>query len=124
MQVATGTSIVNRIAIGRIRVYKRPEYKIGEEIVADPVPELKRFEDARVKVQAQQNVLYEKAVKAAGEDSAAIFQFHAMMLDDDDLLDSIKSIIVEQKHTAEYAAQRGFENTAQMFSEMDYGCGE
>lgn len=119
MQVATGTSIVNRIAIGRIRVYKRPEYKIGEEIVADPVPELKRFEDARVKVQAQQNVLYEKAVKAAGEDSAAIFQFHAMMLDDDDLLDSIKSIIVEQKHTAEYAAQRGFENTAQMFSEMD-----
>ena len=119
MQVATGTSIVNRIAIGRIRVYKRPEYKIGEEIVADPVPELKRFEDARVKVQAQQNVLYEKAVKAAGGDSAAIFQFHAMMLDDDDLLDSIKSIIVEQKHTAEYAAQRGFENTAQMFSEMD-----
>ena len=119
MQVATGTSIVNRIAIGRIRVYKRPEYKSGEEIVADPVPELKRFEDARVKVQAQQNVLYEKAVKAAGEDSAAIFQFHAMMLDDDDLLDSIKSIIVEQKHTAEYAAQRGFENTAQMFSEMD-----
>ena len=119
MQVATGTSIVNRIAIGRIRVYKRPEYKIGEEIVADPVPELKRFEDARVKVQAQQNVLYEKAVKAAGEDSAAIFQFHAMMLDDDDLLDSIKSIIVEQKHTAEYAAQRGFENTAQMLSEMD-----
>lgn len=119
MQVATGTSIVNGIAIGKIRYFKMPEYKIDENIVEDPIPELDRFEKARVKVQAQQQVLYDRAVKSAGEDTAAIFQFHADMLDDDDLLDAVKTIIVEQKHRAEYAAKQGFANVAQMFKEMD-----
>lgn len=119
MQVGTGVSIVNRIAIGKIRIYKTPEYKINEETVPDPIPELKRYEDARKKVQEQQQVLYDKAVASAGEDSAAIFQFHADMLDDDDLNDAVKTIIVEQHRSAEYAAKQGFANVAQMFKEMD-----
>jgi phosphotransferase system enzyme I (PtsI) len=119
MQVATGISILNGIAIGKIRIFKAPEYKISEDLVDDPIPELNRFEKARLKVQEQQHVLYEKAVASAGEDSAAIFEFHADMLDDDDLLDAVKSIIVDQKHTAEYAARQGFGNMAQMFKEMD-----
>ncbi|MEE8815487.1 MAG: phosphoenolpyruvate--protein phosphotransferase [Lachnospiraceae bacterium] len=119
MQVGTGVSIVNRIAIGKIRIYKTPEYKINEETVPDPIPELKRYEDARKKVQDQQQVLYERAVASAGEDSAAIFQFHADMLDDDDLNDAVKTIIVEQHRSAEYAARQGFNNVAQMFKEMD-----
>ncbi len=119
MQVATGISILNGIGIGKIRIYKTPEYKINESLVEDAIPELTRFENARLKVQAQQQVLYEKAVVEAGEDSAAIFQFHADMLDDDDLLDAVKTIIVDQKHTADYAAKHGFDNVATMFSEMD-----
>lgn len=119
MQVATGSSILNGIAIGKIRIYKAPKFEINESLVDDPIPELNRFESARVKVQEQQQVLYDKAVEAAGEESAAIFQFHMDMLDDDDLLDAVKTIIVEQHHTAEYAAQHGFENVAQMFKDMD-----
>ena len=119
MQVGTGTSVLNRIAIGKIRIFKPKEYNISEETVADPIPELDRFEKARVKVQDEQRELYDKAVIAAGEETAAIFEFHADMLDDDDLLDSVKSIIVEQNHTAEYAVRQGFANMAQMFSDMD-----
>ncbi len=119
MQVGTGTSVLNRIAIGKIRIFKPKEYNINEETVADPIPELDRFEKARVKVQEEQRELYDKAVIAAGEETAAIFEFHADMLDDDDLLDSVKSIIVEQNHTAEYAVRQGFANMAQMFSDMD-----
>ena len=47
MQVATGTSILNGIAIGKIKIYKAPVYKIDDSLVNDPIPELKRFEDAR-----------------------------------------------------------------------------
>ncbi len=119
MQVGTGTSVLNRIAIGKIRIFKPKEYNISEETVADPIPELDRFEKARVKVQDEQRELYDKAVVAAGEETAAIFEFHADMLDDDDLLDSVKSIIVEQNHTAEYAVRQGFANMAQMFSDME-----
>ncbi|SKB55308.1 phosphotransferase system, enzyme I, PtsI [Lachnospiraceae bacterium] len=119
MQVGTGTSVLNRIAIGKIRIFHQKEYKINEEFVEDPIPELDRFEKARVKVQEDQRILYDKAAASAGEESAAIFEFHADMLDDDDLIDSCKTIIVEQKHTAEYAVKQGFANTAQMFHDMD-----
>ncbi len=119
MQVGTGTSVLNRIAIGKIRIFHQKEYKINEEFIEDPIPELDRFEKARVKVQEDQRILYDKAVASAGEESAAIFEFHADMLDDDDLIDSCKTIIVEQKHTAEYAVKQGFANTAQMFRDMD-----
>ena len=103
MQVGTGISILNGIAIGKIKIFKAPTYEISDSLVDDPIPELDRYEKARVKAQEQQNALYEKAVRAAGEDSAGIFEFHAEMLDDDDLNDSVKSIIADQKHTAEYA---------------------
>lgn len=119
MQVGTGISILNGIAIGKIKIFKAPTYEISDSLVEDPIPELDRYEKARVKAQEQQNALYEKAVKAAGEDSAGIFEFHAEMLDDDDLNDSVKSIIADQKHTAEYAVKQGFANMAQMFKEMD-----
>jgi len=119
MKVATGTKIVGGISIGKIRVYKPPVYEISEEKTEDPIPELNRFESARVKVQEQQHALYEKAVKEAGEDSAAIFEAHEMMLDDDDLIDACKEIMVEQKQKAEYAVRQGFDNMAQMFRDMD-----
>ena len=119
MRVATGTKIVGGIAIGKIRVYKPPVYEVSEATIEDPIPELNRFEAARVKVQEQQHALYEKAVKEAGEESAAIFEAHEMMLDDDDLIDACKEIMVEQKHTAEYAVRQGFDNAAQMFLDMD-----
>ncbi len=119
MQVGTGISILNGIAIGKIKIFKAPTYEISDSLVEDPIPELDRYEKARVKAQEQQNALYIKAVKAAGEDSAGIFEFHAEMLDDDDLNDSVKSIIADQKHTAEYAVKQGFANMAQMFKEMD-----
>ncbi len=119
MKVATGTKIVGGIAIGRIRIYKPPVYEISEDTVEDPIPELNRFESARLKVQQQQHVLYEKAVKEAGEESAAIFEAHEMMLDDDDLIDACKEIMVEQRRSAEYAVRQGFDNAAQMFLDMD-----
>ena len=119
MRVATGTKIVNGIAIGKIRVYKPPVYEINEAEIEDPIPELARFEAARVKVQEQQHALYEKALKEAGEDSAAIFEAHEMMLDDEDLIDACKEIMAEQKRTAEYAVREGFDNMAQMFLDMD-----
>ena len=48
----------------------------------------------------QLQALYDKAVVEAGEDHAAIFEIHMMMLDDDDYLDSITEIINTQGKSA------------------------
>ncbi|MBR0079955.1 MAG: phosphoenolpyruvate--protein phosphotransferase [Synergistaceae bacterium] len=118
MQVYKGTKIVNGIAIGKIKIYKAPVYEINEELVSDIAAEIERFESARVKVQEEQNALYDKEIKEGHKDTAGIFEAHAMMLDDDDLIDSCKEIIGEG-HTAEYAVREGFEGAAEMFRNMD-----
>jgi len=119
MVVATGKSILNRIGIGKIKIYKAPVYDINDGIVENPDKELQRFEDALQKAIDQQGILYEKALKDAGEESAAIFEAHQMMLEDEDLQDSTREIITEQKRSAEYATKTAFDNYAQMFAEMD-----
>jgi len=77
METAAGSSINGGIAIGKIRIFKTPDYVIDPVPSADPAIELARFEEARGKVQEQQNALYEKAAASAGEKSAEIFLFHA-----------------------------------------------
>ena len=119
MQVATGKSILNGIAIGKIKIYKAPKLEIPMGLVEDTDAEVARFDEAVEKVIDQQNVLYEKAKITAGEDSAAIFEVHAMMMQDDDLLDAVKEIIENQKRSAEYAVQQAFDNQAKVFGDMD-----
>ena len=54
MQVATGKSILNGIAIGKIRIYKVPERVINDSLIEDTDAELERFEAA--KAQARERV--------------------------------------------------------------------
>lgn len=119
MQVATGKSVLNGIAIGKIKVYKAPKLEIDDSLIDDVEGELARFDDARGRAIEQQNALYEKAVIDAGEDSAEVFSVHSMMLEDDDLIDATNEIIKTQKHTAEYAVKVAFDNQAKVFAEMD-----
>ena len=119
MQVATGKCILNGIAIGKIKVYRAPETVISDRQIDDVGAETARFEEARQKAIAQQNALYEKALAEAGEETAAVFEVHGMMLDDDDLVDAIREIITKQRKTAEYAVKTACDNQAKIFAEMD-----
>ncbi|MBR1437815.1 MAG: phosphoenolpyruvate--protein phosphotransferase, partial [Synergistaceae bacterium] len=119
MEVFKGTKIVNGIAIGKIKIYKAPVYEINEGLISDIAAELERFESARLKVQEDQNALYDKEMKEGHKDTAGIFEAHAMMLDDEDtLIDPCKEIMAEG-HTAEYAVREAFDNAAKEFSEME-----
>ena len=61
MQVGTGKSILNGIAIGKLKIYKKKDTVISAAEVADTAAEEARFEDARAKAIDQQTALYEKA---------------------------------------------------------------
>ena len=119
MQVATGKSILNGIAIGPLRIYKKVETETAVTSTLTPEAELARFEEARVKAQEQLGALYDKALAEVGEDNAAIFEIHQMMLDDEDYLDAVKGVIETQNATAEYAASTTGENFSAMFAAMD-----
>lgn len=114
-----GKSVYGGIAIGKIHVMAKSEQFIVRHKVENQDKEIERFEAAKTEAQRQLSVLYDKAVKEVGEASAAIFEVHQMMLDDDDYLDSIKNIISEQCVNAEYAIGVTADNFADMFSSMD-----
>lgn len=119
MQVATGKSILNGIAIGPLRIYHKEETAISAATALSPAEEWKRFEAACEKAKEQLAGLYEKALKEMGEENAAIFEIHQMMLEDEDYLDAIKSSIETRKTTAEYAVSTTGDNFSDSFAAMD-----
>ena len=119
MKVATGKSILNGIAIGTIRCLRRPAVQAAVSSTLTPEEERKRFEQARRQAQSQLKALYDNAVSEVGEENAAIFDIHSMMLDDEDYLDAVRCIIDTQGATAEHAVHTTGENFAAAFAAMD-----
>ena len=118
MITATGKSILKGIAIGKVKFFKKEQAKISD-VVSDVETELKKFEEAKKKAQTQLRALYDKAVVEAGENYAAIFQIHIMMLDDNNFVTSIQEIIKNQKKSAAYAVKTAGETFAEKFASMD-----
>lgn len=119
MQVATGKSILKGIAIGPLRIYRKAAQQTAVSSTLTPNEEWERFDAARKKAQEQLGTLYEKALNEVGEDNAAIFEIHQMMLDDEDYLEAVKGILETQGATAEYATSKTGENFAAAFAAMD-----
>ena len=89
MMEFTGKSVYKGITIGKVLVFKKRDSQIKRTKIEDAQAEIQRVETACGQAKAQLQALYDKAVKEVGEASAAIFEVHQMMLEDDDYLDSI-----------------------------------
>ena len=119
MQVATGKSILGGVAIGPLRVYRKEETQTAAASALTAEEELARFDAAREKAKEQLRALYDKALEEVGEDNAAIFEIHQMMLEDDDYIDAVRSIVENQGATAEYAVATTGDNFAAAFADME-----
>ena len=119
MVKCSGKSVLKGIAAGKLYLYRKKEFVLTQEKVGDPEAEIERFEEARQKACSQLDVLYEKAVKEAGEEQAMIFDVHRIMLDDGDYLDAIREEIRSTGVNAAYAVNVTGERFAQMFASMD-----
>ena len=119
MEKLTGKSILKGIAIGKILFYQKGEQSVKRVKIEDTQAEIKRYESAREKAVLQLKELYKKAVKEVGEVNAAVFDVHAMMVEDGDYVDSIVNIIETQQVNAEYAVAVTGDNFSKMFAEMD-----
>ena len=119
MEKYAGKSILKGTAIGRILCYSKGEQVVQRRSAADAEAEKARYEAAKETAARQLNELYEKALKEVGEVNAAIFEVHAMMLEDEDFNDSIFNMIDGQKVNAEYAVAATGDNFSKMFAQME-----
>ena len=115
----SGKAVYKGIVLGKITVLKKKEHLIKREKITDAEAEIERLEHAGRKAQEQLKELYDKAVKEVGEASAAIFEVHQMMLEDEDYLDAIHNMIRTEMVAAEYAVAVTGDNFSEMFASMD-----
>lgn len=109
-----GKSVFPGITIGPLALFHRNTISTVAHEISDVDDEIKRFHDARNTSMEQLQVLYDKAVEKVGEEQAAVFEVHQMMLEDDDYIESIEGQIRDEHINAEAAV----ENTAQQFADM------
>ena len=119
MQCFQGKSVYKGIAMGPVVVLKKNDYQVKRTRIEDAEAEAARVDVALKASQEQLQKRYDKAVKEVGEASAAIFEVHQMMLEDEDYLEAIQNMIRTEQVNAEYAVAVTGDNFAEMFASMD-----
>lgn len=115
----SGKTVYNGVTMGKVLVLRKDQEQIRRKRVENPESEIERMQRAAEASKQQLAALYDKAVKEVGESSAAIFEVHQMMLEDEDYLDAICHVIRTEMVNAEYAAAITGDNFAAMFAGME-----
>ena len=119
MLTITGKPVYGAISIGPLALFHRNTISTAVRTITDPEAEVQRFQSAREEAAAQLGQLYEKALETVGEEDAAIFEIHQMMLEDDEYIEGVESRIREEMLNAEAAVDRTAQELAAMFRGMD-----
>lgn len=115
----SGKSVYKGIAVGNVVVLEKKDHMVMRRKTEDTEEEIQRFNVAVEQTKEQLQKLYNKAVKEVGEANAAIFEVHQMMLEDEDYVDAILSMIRTEMVNAEYAVAVTGDNFSEMFAGMD-----
>lgn len=118
MVLIEGKGVSKGVAEGPLYFYQRGGKEIVRAQVEDTEAETARFEQARETAMTQLQELYDKAVKEVGEEGAALFEAHQMMLDDMDYVEGIQDAIGSGIN-AEAAVSDVAAQFAEMLAAMD-----
>ena len=119
MLTLKGKSVFSGISIGPLALFHRNTISTAVRPIEDVDAEIARFQKAREEAIGQLKDLYVKAVDKVGEEQAAVFEVHQMMLDDDDYIEGIETKICDEKMNAEAAVDQTAQKFAEMFRSME-----
>ncbi|MEG0623938.1 MAG: phosphoenolpyruvate-protein phosphotransferase PtsI [Hafnia sp.] len=117
----SGILVSPGIAFGKALLLKEDEIIINrKKIAAEEVEqEIARFKAGRDKASEQLETIRVKASETFGEEKAAIFEGHIMLLEDEELEQEIIALIKDSKMTADAAAHEVVEGQAKALEELD-----
>lgn len=107
------------IAIAKAFRLEEPELSAAKKAIQSPEQEAVRFKQAIEQSKKELAVIKDKAQNELGEDKAAIFAAHLLVLSDPELINPVKDKIVKEKVNAEYALNETAAMFIQMFESMD-----
>ncbi len=109
------------IVFGKALVLKEEKIIIDNQKISDDQieTEIARFYEGRTAALEQLSSIRDRALKSLGEDKAAIFEGHLMILEDEELEEEIIDYIRSHKANAAAAAGKIIDQQVQMLSEID-----
>ena len=87
MILLQGKGVSKGVASGPIYFFQRPSTDIAKTAVADVAAEKERIAAAQEKSMAQLETLADKAREETGEETAVLFETHAMFVEDEDYVE-------------------------------------
>lgn len=119
MEKYRGKQVFQGTVTGKIYFYENSKVQISQISARGAEEEILRFEKASREAIQQLEQICEKAKQQAGEEAAAVFEVHQMMIEDADYVDMVYRMIRVNQATAEYAAEKAGEHFAEIFEAMD-----
>ena len=119
MIMIQGKGVSKGVVKGPLYFFKRQDTTVTKHTVEDISAEKERLAQAQEKAIQQLETLAEKAKEEAGDESAILFETHAMFIEDEDYVECIQSCLEDEQCNAEYAVQAAGEQFAAMFAAMD-----
>lgn len=109
------------VAIAKAFIYQREEMIIDKSVIDDDClcEEQEKVDKAIEQSKQQINKILEQAAKDFSEEEAAIFDAHLMILEDPEMVSSIKELIRSEKISASYAASQVIKSYIDIFSGME-----
>ena len=114
-----GKGVSKGIAKGPLYFFQRSDTTVTLKVVSDIEAEKARLAVAQEQSIRQLNALAEKCQEDAGEEMAVLFETHAMLVEDEDFVECITSLIDEESCNAEYAVEQAGIRFAAMFAAME-----
>ena len=119
MILMQGKGVSKGVVKGPLYFFRRQDTTVVKTTVNDQSAEQARLQQAQEKAIAQLEALAERCREEAGDESAVLFETHAMFVEDEDFARCIQSTMEEENCNAEYAVQTAGEQFAAMFAAMD-----
>lgn len=119
MKTLRGIAASSGIALGPAFHFRQTELHVERTPGKDPAAEWARVEAALVTAREQLAEVQAQAERESGAEQAAIFEAHAMMLDDPDLLGTVRTAIEGDRLNAEAAIYDAAEGYAQALEALE-----
>ncbi|ELK43532.1 phosphoenolpyruvate-protein phosphotransferase [Brevibacillus agri BAB-2500] len=118
-QKIVGVKASAGVAIGKAFLLTAPDMQIKTVAVEDAASEIHRFEEALERAKADLQQIALRVEKEMGAEQADIFRAHLLVLEDPELVDTVKDKITQEMTNAESALHDVAQAFIGLFEQMD-----
>lgn len=107
------------IAIAQVFLLEKPKFTISEAKISDINSEIEKVKQCFEKSVNEISKIKDIAAKKMGEEKASVFDAHIQIVQDPEIFNQVESLIKDEKFNGGYAINKVFNDTHDLFANME-----